>query len=130
MQLKPGADAAHSFGIDRPCRATSYRLHSPAANSGPTAVKVTPKIVFSATQPANDGLKGSVRPISLAGQASVHIDRLKKGSWVKNVATAAIGSDGMWQAHFNAVPGTYRARVSPPASFGLVHGVSPVLNFN
>ena len=123
-------DAAHYHGIDRPCRATSYRLHSAAASSRPMSVKVAPKIVFSLTQPANDGLRGSVRPISLAGQSTVRIDRLKNGSWVKNVGTAAIGSDGRWHAHFKAVSGTYRARVSPPASFGLVPGVSPVLNFS
>lgn len=123
-------DAEHYYGIDKPCRATSYRLHSAAANSGAVAVKVAPKIVFSATQPANDGLKGSVRPVSLAGQI-VRIDRQRNdGTWNKNVGTAAVGSDGRWHAHFNAVSGTYRARLAPPSSTGLVPGTSSLLKFN
>jgi SpoIID/LytB domain protein len=123
-------DAAHYHGIDRPCRATSYRLHSGAANTSPAAVKVAPKIVFSATQPANDGLKGSVHPISLAGQ-TVHVDRRRNdGSWAKNVGSAVIKSDGKWHAHFNAVSGTYRARLAPPSSTGLVPGSTGAFNFN
>jgi stage II sporulation protein D len=130
MQLKPGADAAHPFGVDRPCRATSYRLHSSAANSRPEAVKVTPKIVFSATQPANDGLKGSVRPTSLAGQ-TVHLDRKRNdGTWRKDVGSAVVQPDGKWHASFNAVSGTYRARLSPPSSTGLVPGTTGEFNFN
>ena len=123
-------DEAHYYGIDRPCRATSYRLHSAAASSGPVGVKVAPKIVFSATQPANDGLKGSVRPISLAGQ-TVHLDRKRNdGTWNKNVGSAVVQSDGKWHAHFNAVSGTYRARLAPPSSTGLIPGSTGELNFN
>ena len=123
-------DAAHFHGIDRPCRATSYRLHSAAANSSPAAVRVAPKIVFSGTQPANDGLKGSVHPLSLAGQ-TVHVDRKRKdGTWAKNVGSAVVQSDGKWHAHFNAVSGTYRARLAPPSSTGLVPGSTGELNFN
>ncbi len=124
-------DAAHFHGIDRPCRATSYRLHSSAANSSPAALKVAPKIVFSGTQPANDGLKGSVRPISLAGQ-TVHIDRKRKdGTWAKDVGGAAVQSDGEWHAtNFNAVSGTFRARIAPPSSTGLVPGSTGEFNFN
>jgi len=123
-------DAAHYHAIDKPCRGTSYRLHSSAASSGSESVKVAPKIVFSLTQPANDGLKGTVRPTSLVGEA-VHVDRRRKdGSWNKNVGTATVQSDGSWHASFDAVPGTYRARLTPPASTGLVPGVSAVYNFN
>jgi len=130
MSLQQGADAAHFYGIDRPCRATSYRLHSSAASSRPKAVEVTPKIVFSATQPANDGLEGSVRPISLAGQ-TVHLDRKRNdGTWNKNVGSAVVQSDGKWHAHFNAVSGTYRARLAPPSSTGLIPGSTGEFNFN
>lgn len=123
-------DAAHFHGIDRPCRATSYRLHSAAANSSPAAVRVAPKVVFSGTQPANDGLKGSVHPLSLAGQ-TVHVDRKRQdGTWAKNVGSAVVQSDGKWHAHFNAVSGTYRARLAPPSSTGLVPGSTGELNFN
>ena len=123
-------DAAHFHGIDRPCRATSYRLHSAAANSSPAAVRVAPKIVFSGTQPANDGLKGSVHPLLLAGQ-TVHVDRKRKdGTWAKNVGSAVVQSDGKWHAHFHAVSGTYRARLAPPSSTGLVPGSTGELNFN
>jgi len=123
-------DAAHYYGIDKPCGATSYRLHSAAANSGAMSVKVAPKIVFSLTQPANDGLKGSVRPISLAGQ-TVHLDRKRKdGTWAKNVGSAIVQSDGRWHAEFNAVSGTYRARLAPPSSTGLVPGTTGDYKFN
>jgi len=123
-------DAAHYHAIDRPCRGTSYRMHSPAANTSSIAVKVAPKIVFSTTQPANNGLKGMVRPLSLAGQ-TVHVDRKRKdGTWAKNVGTATVQSDGKWHAEFNAVSGFYRARLAPPASTGLVPGVSPLFSFN
>jgi hypothetical protein len=123
-------DGAHYYAIDRPCRATSYRLHSSAASSKSESVRVAPKIVFSLTQPANNGLKGTVRPSSLAGQ-TVHVDRRRKdGSWKKNVGTATVQSDGKWHASFDAVSGTYRARLAPPASTGLVPGVSPSYKFN
>jgi stage II sporulation protein D len=123
-------DAAHYHGLDRPCRATSYRLHSSVANSTPAGVKVAPKIVFSTTQPANDGLEGSVRPRSLAGQ-TVHVDRKRgDGTWAKNVGSAVVQSDGKWHAKFNAVSGTYRARLAPPSSTGLVSGSTGEFNFN
>ena len=123
-------DAAHYHGLDRPCRATSYRLHSSIANSTPAGVKVAPKIVFSTTQPANDGLEGSVRPRSLAG-LTVHVDRKRgDGTWAKNVGSAVVQSDGKWHADFNAVSGTYRARLAPPSSTGLVSGSTGVFNFN
>jgi hypothetical protein len=93
-------------------------------------VKVAPKLVFSLTQPANDGLKGTVRPTSLAG-LTVHVDRKRKdGTWAKNVGTATVQPDGKWHASFNAVSGTYRARLTPPESTGLVPGVSPLYKFN
>jgi hypothetical protein len=61
----------------------------------------------------------------------VHVERRRKdGTWIKNVGTATVQSDGRWHASFNAVSGTYRARLTPPAATGLVPGVSPVLNFN
>ena len=123
-------DAAHYHGIDKPCRATSYRLHSAAASSGAMSVKVAPKIVFSLTQPANDGLKGSVRPVSLAGQ-TVHVDRKRKnGTWAKNVGSAVVQADGRWHADFDAVSGTYRARLTPPGSTGLVPGATGEYKFN
>jgi hypothetical protein len=71
-----------------------------------------------------------VHPISLAGQ-TVHVDRKRNnGSWAKNVASAVIKSDGKWHAHFNTVSGTYRARLAPPSSTGLVPGSTGAFNFN
>ena len=122
-------DAGTADVVDRPCRSVSYRLHSAAANTAPESVKVAAKIVFSATQPADNGLRGYVRPTSLSG-LTVHVDRRRHGEWVKNVGTATVQSDGRWHASFKAVAGTYRARIAPPASSGLVPGVSPVLNFS
>jgi stage II sporulation protein D len=120
-------DAAHYYGIDRPCRGTSYRLHSPVANTAAQAVKVAPRIVFSTTQPAGGhALKGVVKPKSLAGQ-TVRVARKKNdGTW-KQVAAGTVRSDGKWRADFHVVAGIYRARIKPPASFGLVPGQSPPL---
>ena len=71
-----------------------------------------------------------MRPRSLAGQ-TVHVDRRRKdGTWIKNVGTAAVQADGMWHASFDTVSGFYRARLAPPASTGLVPGVSALLKFN
>jgi SpoIID/LytB domain protein len=122
-------DAAHYYAIDKPCRRTSYRLRSGSTSTAVATVKVAPKIVFAATQPATDGLRGIVRPVSLVGE-TVHVDRRHNGSWIKNVGTAAVRSDGKWRAHFDSVAGTYRARIAPPSSTGLVPGISPLLNFN
>jgi stage II sporulation protein D len=121
-------DSEHYYAVNRLCRGTSYRLHSPVATTKPVDVKVAPKIVFAATQPAHNGLRGTVRPLSLAGR-TVRVDRLGSSGWIRNVGTAVVESDGTWHARFNAVAGTYRARIAPPPSTGLVPGVSPVLNF-
>ena len=68
---------------------------------------------------------------SALGLETVHVDRRRKnGSWSKNVGTATVHPDGKWHASFNAVSGTYRARLTPPTSTGLVPGVSPLYNFN
>ena len=48
----------------------------------------------------------------------------------KNVGSAVVKSDGKWHAHFNAVSGTYRARLAPPSSTGLVPGSTGAFNFN
>jgi SpoIID/LytB domain protein len=110
---------------ERPCRGTAYRLHSPAANTAAQTVTVAPRIVFSGTQPAGGGaLRGIVAPSSLAGQTVV-VSR-HDGRW-KRVATATVQADGKWRANFHVVEGVYRARISPPASSGLVTGYSPPL---
>ena len=70
-----------------------------------------------------------MRPLSLAGQ-TVHVGRKRNdGTW-KNVGNAVVHSDGKWHAHFNAVSGTYRARLAPPSSTGLVPGSTGEFNFN
>jgi hypothetical protein len=60
----------------------------------------------------------------------VHVDRRKDGTWAKNVGSAVVQSDGRWHAHFNAVSGTYRARLAPPSSTGLVPGTTGEYKFN
>jgi stage II sporulation protein D len=121
-------DDAHWTGTDKPCRTTSYRLHSPAASTSPETVKVAPRIVFSDTQPAGGvALKGVVQPTSLAGQTVFVAKKRKDGTWRRKV-TATVQSDGRWRADFHVVAGVYRARISPPASSGLVTGYSPPLS--
>jgi SpoIID/LytB domain protein len=118
-------DSDEYFAVARPCRGTTYRLHSPVASGSSVSVKVTPRIVFRDTQPAG-GLRGLVSPLSLAGR-TVHVARERNdGSW-KGVATAVVQSDGKWRADFDVVEGVYRARIKPPESSGLVTGYSPKL---
>jgi stage II sporulation protein D len=119
-------DGDQYYGIGKPCRGTSYRLHSPAVTGLNVSVKVAPRIVFGATQPdAPNALRGLVRPASRLAGETVFVSRKRNdGTW-KQVGTASVGGDGSWKAVFHVVEGTYRARVSPPASTGLVSGHSP-----
>ncbi len=122
-------DAAHYHAIDRPCRSMSYRLHSPAANTRPSrSGRAEDRLQRDAARQRRTARIGAPH---LAGRSDrARRPQLRNGKWAKNVGTAAVQSDGTWHAHFKAVAGTYRARLAPPASSGLVPGVSPVLNFN
>jgi SpoIID/LytB domain protein len=110
-----------------PRKETSYRLTSPAARTTATRILVAAKIVL--TDSSATGLKGMVRPLSLAGR-TVIIDRQRlDGSWARDVARATVKSDGSFRAAFNVRAGRdYRARIAPPATSGLVRGVSPELH--
>jgi SpoIID/LytB domain protein len=110
----------------RPKKTTSYRLKSTAA-TGPTAtISVVAKILFDVQQPVG-GLRGIVRPTSLAGQTVTIQKKRANGSWA-NVASTTVNAEGAFRANFNVTPGTYRARISPPAATGLLPGKTPVLN--
>jgi hypothetical protein len=110
-----------------PRKETSYRLTSPAATTTAARIVVAAKIVL--TDSSATALKGTVRPLSLAGRTVV-IDRQRPdGSWARAVATATVKSDGSFRAAFNVRAGRdYRARITPPATSGLVRGVSPELH--
>ena len=110
-----------------PRKETSYRLTSPAATTTAARIVVAAKIVL--TDSSATGLKGMVRPLSLAGRTVV-IDRQRlDGSWARAVARATVKSDGSFRAAFNVRAGRdYRARIAPPATSGLVRGVSPELH--
>jgi len=110
-----------------PRKETSYRLTSPAATTTAARIVVAARIVL--TDSSATGLKGTVRPKSLAGRTVV-IDRQRSdGSWVRRVATATVKTDGSFRAAFNVRAGRdYRARITPPATSGLVRGVSPELH--
>jgi stage II sporulation protein D len=110
-----------------PRKETSYRLTSPAATTTATRIVVAAKIVL--TDSSATALKGTVRPLSLAGRTVV-IDRQRlDGSWARGVARATVKSDGSFRAAFNVRAGRdYRARITPPATSGLVRGVSPELH--
>ena len=110
----------------RPRTTTAYRLKSRPAAGSALSVLVAAKIVFAVQQPPG-GLKGIVRPKSLAGQ-SVTVQRKRdNGSW-STVATTTVNADGTFRANFEVTSGTYRARISPPASSGLLAGTSGTLN--
>jgi stage II sporulation protein D len=111
----------------KPGKTTSYRLRSAQASTVAQQVIVAAAIFFSSTQPAQGALRGTVRPLSLAGQTVVVDRRRSDGSWRRGVATAAVRSDGSWRAAFTVRPGVYRARIVPPQSSGLATGVSPTL---
>ena len=110
----------------RPRKGTSYRLESTQATGPSVAIAVAAKIVFDVQQPSG-GLKGFVRPKSLAGRTVTIQKRQGSGSWA-SVATTTVKADGTFRANFGVSPGTYRARISPPASSGLLDGKSATLN--
>jgi stage II sporulation protein D len=112
----------------RPRRTTSYRLKSTSATGPSVTISVVAKIVFDVQQPVG-GLRGIVRPKSLAGQTVTIQKRRASGSWA-NVAATTVNAEGGFRANFNVTPGTYRARISPPGSTGLLPGKSPTLTVN
>jgi hypothetical protein len=110
----------------RPRKGTSYRLKSTQASGPAVAIAVAAKIVFDVQQPSG-GLKGFVRPKSLAGRTVTIQKRQGSGSWA-SVATTTVNADGTFRANFAVSAGTYRARISPSASSGLLDGTSGTLN--
>jgi stage II sporulation protein D len=112
----------------RPSRTTAYRLRSTAGTGSPVTISVAAKILFDVTQPAN-GLRGIVRPTSLAGRTVAIKKKQSDGSWA-TVATTTVNADGTFRANFNVTPGNYRARVVPPSTSGLLPGTSPTLTLS
>jgi stage II sporulation protein D len=110
----------------RPWRTTSYRLWSPAATGTAVKISVAVKVAFDLTQPSG-ALTGTVKPVRLAG-TPVKVQKWSSGSW-KTVATPTVKTDGTFRAE-GMGPGTYRARVVPPSSSGLVTGTSAALNYS
>jgi stage II sporulation protein D len=108
-----------------PRKTTWYRLRAPTATGSAVKIAVRAKIAFDVTQPAG-GLRGIVRPRSLAGRTVTIQKRKADGSWA-NVATTTVTAEGTFRANFNVTPGTYRARISPPASSGLLSSTSQTL---
>jgi stage II sporulation protein D len=106
-----------------PRRKVAYRLSGGGASITQT-VNVAARVAFGGPQRAN-GLRGVVRPLSLAGQ-TVLVQRRARGGW-RLVATAKVSRAGTWRARFAVRRGVYRARITPPGSTGLVRGTSPTL---
>jgi stage II sporulation protein D len=117
-------DATHMQATRRPCVSMDYRLVTAYATGPRAHHPVFPNIAFNATQRAGS-LRGAVNPL-LPGRTVAVLQQTSSG-W-KRVATTTIRSDGTFRANFKVVAGDYRARVSPPASSGLVTGYSPVLH--
>jgi SpoIID/LytB domain protein len=116
-------DATHWRVTRRPCVSMDYRLRSRDAAGPRIHVDVSPNIAFDARQHAG-ALTGKVNPL-LTGNP-VTIQKMTSSGW-KTVGTTTIDSAGAFRAVFNVQEGTYRAKVVPPASTGLVTGWSPVL---
>jgi SpoIID/LytB domain protein len=109
----------------RPRRTTSYRLRAPTATGAAVKISVRAKIVFDVSQPVG-GLRGIVRPKSLAGKTVTIQKQRADGSWA-TVATTTVRADGTFRANFNVTAGTYRAKISPSSGSGLLPGTSPTL---
>ena len=106
-----------------PCVSIDYRIRSREATGPRVHVDVAPNIAFDARQRAG-ALTGKVNPL-LPGRA-VTIQRKTMSGW-KAVASTTIQGDGSFKAVFDVKEATYRAKVVPPASTGLVRGFSPPL---
>jgi SpoIID/LytB domain protein len=116
-------DATHWKVTRRPCVSMDYRLRSRATAGPRIHVAVSPNIAFDAQQRAT-ALTGKVNPL-LPGQ-KVTVQKKTSSGW-KAVATTTIQGDGSFKATFAVQEATYRAKVVPPASTGLVTGFSPPL---
>ena len=116
-------DAKHWKTTRVPCTSMEYRVRSRDAAGPRVHVDVAPNIAFDARQHAG-ALTGKVNPL-LPGQ-TVTIQRKTSSGW-KAVASTTIQGDGGFKAVFDVKQATYRAKVVPPASTGLVRGFSPPL---
>jgi hypothetical protein len=116
-------DATHWKVTRRPCVSMDYRLRSRDTAGPRIHVAVSPNIAFDAQQRAT-ALTGKVNPL-LPGQ-KVTVQKKTSSGW-KAVATTTIQGDGSFKATFAVQEATYRAKVVPPASTGLVTGFSPPL---
>jgi SpoIID/LytB domain protein len=116
-------DGSHWKRTRSPCVSIDYRIRSRDAAGPRVHVDVSPNIAFNARQRAG-ALTGKVNPL-LPGQR-VTIQRKTTSGW-KAVTSTTIQGDGTFKAVFDVKEATYRARVVPPASTGLVKGFSPPL---
>jgi SpoIID/LytB domain protein len=116
-------DGSHWKRTRVPCVSMDYRIRSRDAAGPRIHVNVSPNIAFNARQRAG-ALAGKVNPL-LPGQ-TVTIQRKTASGW-KAVASTTIKGDGSFKAVFDVKEATYRAKVVPPASTGLVTGFSPPL---
>jgi SpoIID/LytB domain protein len=116
-------DGSHWKRTRFPCVSMDYRIRSRDAAGPRVHVKVSPNVAFNARQRAG-ALAGKVNPL-LPGQ-TVTIQRKTASGW-KAVASTTIQGDGSFKAVFDVKEATYRAKVVPPASTGLVTGFSPPL---
>jgi SpoIID/LytB domain protein len=116
-------DAKHWKTTRFPCVSMDYRIRSRDAAGRRVHVAVAPNIAFDARQRAS-ALTGKVNPL-LPGR-TVRIQRKTSSGWTA-VTRTTIQSDGSFKAVFDVKETTYRAKVVPPASTGLVTGFSPPL---
>src|SRR5262249_21338140 len=118
--LKAAKDGSISVAV-KPTATTQYRLASGKVAAAAARVSVAPFVRLAVPRTPRE-LTGVARPV-LPG-ATVAIQRQQGSGWT-TVANATVGASGTFDAQFQLIAGTYRARIAP--GHGLVPGVSPVL---
>jgi stage II sporulation protein D len=119
--IKPARDGSFRLAF-KPELTADYRLAAPKLAAESLRLSVAPNVKLEA--PASPtSLRGTARP-AFPG-ATVVIQRQEGTRWVK-AATAVLDEAGAFEAAFELVPGTYRARLAPGRGFAA--GISRVLN--
>src|SRR5262249_25831039 len=115
--LKAAQDGSISVAV-KPTVTTQYRLASAKVAAAASRVTVAPLVRLAVPRTPRE-LTGVMRPV-LPG-TTVAIQREQGSTWT-TVANATVGASGAFDAQFQLIAGTYRARVAP--GHGLVPGVS------
>jgi stage II sporulation protein D len=118
--LKAAKDGSVNVAV-KPTVTTQYRLATGKVAAVAARVAVAPLVRLTPPRTPRE-LLGYMRP-AIPG-ATVSIQRQQGTTWT-TVMSAKVDDAGSFDAQFQLITGTYRARIAP--GHGLVPGVSPVL---